>query len=99
MRVARVHLHRFRGYAEQVIVPARHVVAVSEPRAGRSNLVMGLRRVLDPRSWSRTPDLAELLRPDPGDGADAADAETVVEVTLTVPGVKIRPGPVTCGDA
>jgi hypothetical protein len=80
MRVARVHLHRFRGYAEQVIVPALHVVVVGEPRAGRSDLVTGLRRVLDPRSWSRTPDLADLHTPDSEDGADA---ETIVEVTLT----------------
>jgi putative ATP-dependent endonuclease of OLD family len=83
MRVARVRLHRFRGYAEQVITPARHAVVVGEPRAGRSDLIMGLRRALDPRSWSRTPDLADLHRPDPGTGADTADAETVVEVTLT----------------
>ena len=58
-------------------------MVVGEPRAGRSDLIMGLRRALDPRSWSRTPDLADLHRPDPGTGADAADAETVVEVTLT----------------
>ena len=57
MRVARVRLHLFRGYAEQVISPARHAVVVGEPRAGRSDLIMGLRRALDPRSWSRTPDL------------------------------------------
>ena len=50
MRVARVRLHRFRGYAEQVITPARHAVVVGEPRAGRSDLIMGLRRTLDPRS-------------------------------------------------
>jgi putative ATP-dependent endonuclease of the OLD family len=52
MYVARVHLHRFRGYLEQVIMPARHAVVVGEPRAGRTDLIMGLRRALDPRSWS-----------------------------------------------
>ena len=63
MHIARVRLHRFRGYAEQVIMPARHAVVVGEPRAGRSDLIMGLRRALDPRSWSRTPDLSDLHRP------------------------------------
>jgi putative ATP-dependent endonuclease of the OLD family len=59
MRVARVRLQRFRGYADQVIMPAGHVVVVGEPRAGRSDLILGLRRALDPRAWSRTPDLAD----------------------------------------
>ena len=82
MRVARVRLHLFRGYTEQVILPAGHAVVVGEPRAGRSDLITGLRRVLDPRSWSRTPDLSDIHRPAPDPGEDAADGETVVEVTL-----------------
>jgi putative ATP-dependent endonuclease of the OLD family len=82
MHVARVRLHRFRGYAEQVVMPARHAVVVGEPRAGRSDLIMGLRRALDPRSWSRTPDLADLHRPAPEREEDGPDGETVVEVTL-----------------
>jgi hypothetical protein len=82
MHVARVRLHWFRGYVEQVIMPARHAVVVGEPRAGRSDLIMGLRRALDPRSWSRTPDLADLHRPDPQREEDAPEEETVVEVTL-----------------
>jgi hypothetical protein len=32
MYVARVGLRRFRGYADQVIMPARHAVVVGEPR-------------------------------------------------------------------
>ena len=71
MHVARVRLHRFRGYADQVIMPARHAVVVGEPRAGRSDLIMGLRRALDPRSWSRTPDLSDLHRPAPERGGCA----------------------------
>lgn len=82
MRVARVRLHLFRGYAEQVIMPSRHAVVVGEPRAGRSDLIMGLRRALDPRSWSRTPDLSDVHRPAPAPREGAADGETVVEVTL-----------------
>jgi hypothetical protein len=82
MRVARVRLHLFRGYTDQVILPARHAVVVGEPRAGRSDLIIGLRRALDPRSWSRTPDLSDIHRPAPGPGEGAEDGETVVEVTL-----------------
>jgi hypothetical protein len=82
MHVARLHLHRFRGYTDQVIMPARHAVVVGEPRAGRSDLITGLRRALDPRSWSRTPDLSDLHRRVPAQEGDGADGETVVEVTL-----------------
>ena len=81
MHIARVRLHRFRGYAEQVIMPARHAVVVGEPRAGRSDLIMGLRRALDPRNWSRTPDLSDLYRQGQ-EQEDAADRETIIEVTL-----------------
>ena len=82
MRVARVRLRQFRGYVDQVIMPAMHAVVVGEPRAGRSDLIMGLRRALDPRSWSRTPDLSDLHRPVPVQDEDAPDMETLVEVTL-----------------
>jgi putative ATP-dependent endonuclease of the OLD family len=82
MRVARVRPHLFRGYTDQVVMPSRHAVAVGEPRAGRSDLIMGLRRALDPRSWSRTPDLSDLHRPAPEQGEGAQDGETIVEVTL-----------------
>ena len=67
---------------EQVILPARHAVVVGEPRAGRSDLIMGLRRALDPRSWSRTPDLSDVHRPAPEPGEGAEDEETVVEETV-----------------
>jgi putative ATP-dependent endonuclease of OLD family len=89
MHVVRVRLYRFRGYAEQVITSARHAVVVGEPRAGRSDLITGLRRALDPRSWSRTPDLADLYRP-VSEQKDAPDAETVVEVTLLGLGAELE---------
>ena len=90
MYVARVGLRRFRGYADQVIMPAGHAVVVGEPRAGRSDLIMGLRRALDPRSWSRMPDLSDLHRTAPDQQEDAADGETVVEVTLLGLGVDLE---------
>jgi putative ATP-dependent endonuclease of the OLD family len=43
-------------------MPTWHAVVVGEPRAGRADLILGLRRALDPRSWSRTPDLSDLYR-------------------------------------
>ena len=73
MRIARVRLHLFRGYVDQVIMPSRHAVVVGEPRAGRSDLITGLRRALDPRSWSRTPDLSDLHRPTPEQEEGAQD--------------------------
>ena len=82
MRVLRVRLHLFRGYEEQVIMPTTHAVVVGEPRAGRTDLIMGLRRTLDPRSWSRAPDLSDLHQPASEQGEGALDAETLVEVTL-----------------
>lgn len=78
--VARVRLERFRGFADQVILPGRHAVVVGEPRAGRSDLIAGLRRALDPRSWSRSPDLSDLHAT--GGSDDGPPAETAVEVTL-----------------
>lgn len=46
MRVVQVSLRRFRGFEELTIQTADHVVLVGEPRAGRSDLIEGLRRVL-----------------------------------------------------
>jgi putative ATP-dependent endonuclease of OLD family len=50
MKVARLRLQRFRGFENMVIVPAGHAVLVGEPRAGRSDTIRALRRVLNPRS-------------------------------------------------
>ncbi len=85
MRVARVRIQRFRGYDSEVILPDRHVVVVGESRAGRSDLITGLRRVLEPRSTSALPNLLDVHRhssaaPDP-DGEGAVPL-TEVEVTI-----------------
>ncbi|TXK35121.1 hypothetical protein [Nonomuraea sp. C10] len=82
MYIARVRLQRFRGFAEQVIIPRRHVAIVGEPRAGRTDLITAVRRVLDPRSTSRAPDLSDLHQsPTPAQGSEEVLA-TEVEVTL-----------------
>jgi putative ATP-dependent endonuclease of OLD family len=78
-------LQRFRGFAEQVIFPSRHVVVVGEPRAGRTDLITALRRVLDPRGTARAPDLSDLHRPLPD--SNDGDSLPVTEVEVTVLGL------------
>jgi putative ATP-dependent endonuclease of the OLD family len=46
MRVLRVDFHRFRGFEQLQIEPRGHVLLVGEPRAGRSDALEGLSRVL-----------------------------------------------------
>ncbi len=46
MRVLEVSIRRFRGFEELTFQPGRHVALIGEPRAGRSDLIEGLRRVL-----------------------------------------------------
>ena len=81
MRVVRVRLRRFRGFADMVLCPAGHVVVVGEPRAGRTDLIIALRRVLEPRSTMARPDPLDVHRPLPSAGEDV-DETTEVEVTL-----------------
>ena len=50
MRIARLRIHKFRGFDNAEFVLSGHTVFSGEPRAGRSDLVEALRRVLDPRS-------------------------------------------------
>ncbi|MEO3875928.1 hypothetical protein ABGB18_44745 [Nonomuraea sp. B12E4] len=81
MYVSRVRLLRFRGFSEQEILPGRHAVVVGEPRAGSTDLITALCRVLDPAS-ARNPDLADVHRPLPELANDDEAAITEVEVTL-----------------
>jgi len=46
MQIFEVSLRRFRGFEDLTIQPVGHVALVGEPRAGRSDLIEGLRRVL-----------------------------------------------------
>lgn len=46
VRVLEVSLRRFRGFQNLTFQPESHVALVGEPRAGRSDLIEGLRRVL-----------------------------------------------------
>ena len=89
MRVARLEIVRFRGFASFLLIPRDNVLVVGEPRAGRSDLMMALRRVLDPRTIQARPSEWDVYRPlaeaddDEDTDEDAATtALTSVKVTL-----------------
>lgn len=46
MQIVEVTLRRFRGFENLTFQPHDHVALIGEPRAGRSDLIEGLRRVL-----------------------------------------------------
>ena len=79
--VCRLSLRRFRGYTEAEFFPRRHTVVVGEPRAGRSDLIAALRRVLDPR-FGGAPNLDDVQRPLPELTENEEMPPTEVEVTL-----------------
>jgi len=60
MRVSRLLATNFRGWAELDLVAKGDVLAVGEPRAGRTDLVVALTRVLDPRSTRANPLLTDI---------------------------------------
>ena len=62
MRVSRLILENFRGWAVLDLRPAGHVLLAGVPRAGRSDIVTALSRALDPESIRMQPDLADLSR-------------------------------------
>ena len=47
MRVKELHIRRYRGFSDLLVVPKGHVVVMGEPSAGRSNLMEALGLVLD----------------------------------------------------
>jgi len=53
MRVLELSLRRFRGFKDLSIKPKGHVVLLGVPGAGRSDLIEGLSRVLDPEVTRR----------------------------------------------
>jgi DNA helicase-2/ATP-dependent DNA helicase PcrA len=48
MLVLRLEVRHFRGFTHAVVLPRGHALVVGEPRAGRSDLLAALKRVLDP---------------------------------------------------
>lgn len=86
MRVARLEIVRFRGFEHLDLVPAGHVAVIGEPRAGRSDLVVALRRVLEPRALRQRPSEWDIFRPRPepdeATGANGAGTGTSISVSL-----------------
>jgi hypothetical protein len=70
MRVVALHATRFRGWQDVTLKPAGHVLLVGEPRAGRTDLVEALRRVLDPEVTRNPPDEFDVFQPGPAASGD-----------------------------
>lgn len=83
MRIARIEITRFRGFESFVLVPREHVIVVGEPRAGRSDLIAALRKVLEPRSTMSRPSEWDVFRPLPVSPPPGGDEEDEVANPLT----------------
>jgi putative ATP-dependent endonuclease of OLD family len=65
MRVLRLEIQHFRGFARAVVLPRGHALVVGEPRAGRSDVVAALTRVLHPDSTKAILEEWDFHRRDP----------------------------------
>lgn len=74
--ISRIRVQLFRGFEAAEFHIAGHVAIVGEARAGRSDLLLALRRVLHPRSTSGRVDPLDIHQPSTGE-------LTEVEVSLT----------------
>lgn len=87
LRITRLRAVDFRGWHQLDLRPRGHVLAIGEPRSGRSDLMEALRRVLDPRSTRSQPTTADIRQSLPA-GAPGSTSSVVlaphaeVEVTL-----------------
>jgi hypothetical protein len=72
MRVVALHIAGFRGWPDVTLKPAGHMLLVGEPRAGRSDLIEALRRVLDPELTRNPPDEFDVFQPGPAGGGHAS---------------------------
>ncbi|MEV0530888.1 hypothetical protein [Kitasatospora sp. NPDC050463] len=70
MRVTRLLISNFRGWKSLDLRPRDHVVLAGVPRAGRSDIVEALARVLDPDA-AQSPRLSDLHQELPAEQADA----------------------------
>ena len=87
MRVARLEIDHFRGFESFLLIPRDNVLVVGEPRAGRSDIIAALRRVLDPRTIQARPSEWDIFRPMATPEGD--DDENEEEVTTAVTSVKV----------
>lgn len=81
MLITQIRVTNFRGWAALDLKPRGHAVVIGEPRAGRSDLVTALTRVLDPRSTRMQPTTGDIHQ-DTSSGAVVMASYAEVEVTL-----------------
>jgi len=62
VRISRLRLHDFRGWSDLEIRPQGHVLLAGVPRAGRSDIIAALARLLDPAFIRMQPALDDLRR-------------------------------------
>lgn len=75
MKVLQLEVRHFRGFASATVRPQGHVLLVGEPRAGRSDLIAALTRVLSPDSTRGQLDEWDFHR---GDVAQDVEVEVVL---------------------
>jgi putative ATP-dependent endonuclease of the OLD family len=90
MRVTRLRMQRFRGFDKATLLANGAVALVGEPRAGRTDVITALRRVLEPRSTAARVDPLDVHRPLPSVTDGGPPPLTEVEVTLTELGPAIE---------
>ncbi len=83
MRIGRLEITRFRGFQSLVLAPRANVIIVGEPRAGRSDLIAALRRVLEPRSIQSRPSEWDIYRPSPDPPSPEAEEDDEPDVQMT----------------
>jgi hypothetical protein len=71
MQVFALHVQGFRGWRDLTMRPTGHVLVTGEPRAGRSDLIEALRRVLDPEVTRSPPGEFDVFQPGPPGTGDA----------------------------
>jgi putative ATP-dependent endonuclease of the OLD family len=81
MRLIRLRVQRFRGFADATLLTDGSVALVGESRAGRTDVIAALRRVLEPRSTAARVDPLDVHRPLPL-ASDDGPPLTEVEVPL-----------------
>ena len=81
MLITRVRVTNFRGWVDLDLRPRGHALIIGEPRAGRSDLVAALTRVLDPRSTRMHPTIGDIHQ-EMSSGSVVTAPYAEIEVTL-----------------
>ncbi|MHB1011111.1 MAG: OLD family protein, partial [Propionibacteriaceae bacterium] len=81
MRITRLRATNFRGWVDLDLKPRKHALVVGEPRAGRSDLICALARVLNPRSTRAQPTTNDIHQQEAA-GVVTMAPYAEVEVTL-----------------